>query len=287
MTLLNIVWDFPPELFPGTAIPVRWYGILFASGFVIAYLLMMKIFRREAIPGKHLEDLTLYIGIGTVIGARVGHCLFYDPATYLADPVRILYIWEGGLASHGAAIGILLALWLFTKKNPFSYIELLDKLAVVIPIAGAMVRFGNLANSEIYGKATTLPWGFEFRQSLDFAHRFEPHHPTQIYEALSYILITLLLWKMYHAPRKYPTGFLFGLFLVLLFAMRFLIEFVKEPQVAFEISMPLNMGQVLSVPFMVAGVIIMVFAGRLRREKKSEEMDDLSSSENRSKGTGL
>jgi phosphatidylglycerol---prolipoprotein diacylglyceryl transferase len=284
MTLLNIVWDISPELFPNTGIPVRWYGILFASGFVVAYFMMLQIFKREAIPRKHLEDLTLYIGIGTVIGARVGHCLFYDPAIYLADPVRILYIWEGGLASHGAAIGILLALWLFTKNKPFRYIELLDKLAVVIPIAGAMVRLGNLANSEIYGKATTLPWGFEFRRSLEIAHRFEPHHPTQIYEALSYTLITLLLWKMYHARKKYPTGFLFGLFLVLLFAMRFLIEFVKEPQVAFEANMALNMGQVLSVPFMVAGILIMVYAGRFRKKTGTEDIDKKLSSEKTTKG---
>ena len=264
MTILQIVWDVSPEVFPGTAIPVRWYGLLFASGFVIAYLLMMRIFKREGVPIKHLEDLTLYIGIGTVVGARLGHCLFYEPSIYLAEPIRILYIWEGGLASHGAAVGILLALYLFTRKYKYHYVGMLDKLAVVIPVAGAMVRFGNLANSEIYGKATTLPWGFEFRQSYVAAHRFEPHHPTQIYEALAYLFITLLLWKLYHGKKRQPTGFLFGLFLVLLFTMRFLIEFVKEPQVLFEADMALNMGQLLSVPFIIAGGVMMVLSKRGR-----------------------
>jgi phosphatidylglycerol---prolipoprotein diacylglyceryl transferase len=268
MTILQIVWNFDPQVIPGSSIPVRWYGIMFALAFVSAYLIMQKIFKKEGLSVKMLDDLTLYIGVGTVLGARIGHCLFYEPEIYLADPIRILKIWEGGLASHGAAIGILLALWLFTYKQKQSFIGLLDKLAVVIPLSGAFIRMGNLANSEIYGKVTTLPWGFKFVQSLDLAHRFEFHHPTQIYEALAYLLITILLWYLYRRTNRPKPGYLFGLFLVLLFAIRFLIEFVKEPQVAFEQEMMLNMGQWLSIPFILAGVIIMVWSNRPMNAKQ-------------------
>lgn len=278
MTILQIVWNFDPQVIPGSSIPVRWYGIMFALAFVSAYLIMQKIFKKEGISVKMLDDLTLYIGVGTVLGARIGHCLFYEPEIYLADPVRILKIWEGGLASHGAAIGILLALWLFTYKHKQSFIGLLDKLAVVIPLSGAFIRMGNLANSEIYGKVTTLPWGFKFVQSLDLAHRFEFHHPTQIYEALAYLLITILLWNLYRQTNRPKQGYLFGLFLVLLFVVRFLIEFVKEPQVAFEQEMVLNMGQWLSIPFILAGVVIMVWSQR-RNTAGTGSNSTMSSSE--------
>jgi phosphatidylglycerol---prolipoprotein diacylglyceryl transferase len=278
MILSQIVWDFAPEVFPNTVVPVRWYGLLFALGFVLAYLMMQRVFKREGLPIKHLDDLTLYVGIGTIAGARLGHCLFYEPAIYLADPIRILYVWEGGLASHGAAIGILAAIWLFARNKKYPFVGLLDKLALVIPVSGAMIRFGNLANSEIYGKVTNLPWGFEFRRSYEIAHRFEPHHPTQIYEALAYLLIALVLWKIYHGARKHAPGYLFGLFLILLFATRFLIEFVKEPQVAFEQTMALNMGQLLSVPFVIAGVVIMMMT-RNRQKTRYSATDALKQPE--------
>lgn len=260
MTTLFIIWDFDPLVFPGSSIPVRWYGLLFALSFVSAYLILKRVFKKEGIPVKILDDLTIYVGVGTVIGARLGHCLFYEPEIYLKEPLRILMIWEGGLASHGAAIGILLALWFFSMRFKYSLLMLLDRLAIVIPLSGAFIRLGNLANSEIYGRVTELPWGFYFRRSMDLAHRFEPHHPTQIYEALAYVLITLFLWQLYKRGVARKSGFIFGLFLVMLFAIRFLIEFVKEPQVAFEQDMFLNMGQLLSVPFIVAGLIIMYWS---------------------------
>lgn len=262
MITLFIEWNIDPQVFPGSSIPVRWYGLLFALAFVSAYLIMKQMFKREGLSVKALDDLTLYVGIATVIGARLGHCLFYEPEIYLRDPVRILKIWEGGLASHGAAVGILIALWLYTLKHKHSLIRILDMLSVVVPLSGSFIRFGNLANSEIYGKITTLPWGFYFRQSQHFADRLNARHPTQIYEALSYILITILLWVLYRKGFSKRKGFLFGLFLALLFTVRFLIEFVKEPQVAFESDMVLNMGQLLSLPFAVAGIIIMVWSYR-------------------------
>lgn len=270
MNTLFIVWDFDPHLIPGSSIPVRWYGILFALSFVSAYLIMKRIFKKEGIPLKALDDLTLFVGVGTVVGARLGHCLFYEPEIYLKEPLRILKIWEGGLASHGAAIGILLAIWLFARQYKYSFIYLLDRLAIVVPLSGAFIRLGNLANSEIYGKATSLPWGFQFRRSLDVAHRFEAHHPTQIYEALAYVMITILLWQIYKRSKTLRPGYLFGLFLILLFAIRFLIEFVKEPQVAFEQEMLLNMGQLLSVPFIIAGAAI-IYWSRVRKNIMEEK----------------
>lgn len=275
MNTLFIVWDFDPHLIPGSSIPVRWYGILFALSFVSAYLIMKRIFRKEGIPVKTLDDLTLYVGLGTVFGARLGHCLFYEPEIYLKEPLRILKIWEGGLASHGAAIGILLAIWLFARINKYSFIYLLDRLAIVVPLSGAFIRLGNLANSEIYGRATSLPWGFQFRRSLDVAHRFEAHHPTQIYEALAYVLITILLWQIYKRAKTLRPGYLFGLFLVLLFAIRFLIEFVKEPQVAFEQEMLLNMGQLLSVPFIIAGAVIMYWSWTRKNNTEADVINEV------------
>lgn len=269
MTLLQIVWDFNPQVFPDTGIPVRWYGIFFFLAFLSAYLIMMKVFKREGLPVKQLDDLTLYVGIGTVVGARLGHCLFYEPDIYLAEPLRILKVWEGGLASHGAALGIILSLWLFVRKHKYPIMEILDKISVVVPLSGAFIRLGNLANSEIYGTITNLPWGFQFRRSIDFAHRFESHHPTQIYEALSYTLITIILWYLYKKEKQRKNGYLFGLFLILLFSVRFLIEFVKEPQVAFETTMSLNMGQLLSIPFIVAGVIIMIYTAKAKPGKQN------------------
>jgi phosphatidylglycerol---prolipoprotein diacylglyceryl transferase len=262
MNTLFIHWYFTPEVFPHAAIGIRWYGVLFALSFVSAYLIMYRIFKKEGIAVKTLDDLTLYIGIGTVIGARLGHCLFYEPEIYLKEPLRILKVWEGGLASHGAAIGILLALWLFVRKYKYSYMDLLDRLAIVIPLSGAFIRLGNLANSEIYGKVTSLPWGFYFHNSMEIAHRAEPHHPTQIYEALAYVLMTLLLWFLYRRGLAEKRGRMFGWFLILLFAFRFVVEFVKEPQVAFENKLLLNMGQLLSVPFIITGILIVVMAGR-------------------------
>ncbi len=272
MRILYIHWYFNPEVFPNSSIPMRWYGILFALAFVAAYLIMKRIFRKEGLTIKTLDDLTLYIGIGTIIGARLGHCLFYEPEIYLKEPLRILKIWEGGLASHGAAIGILLALWLFIRRYRYSFVGLLDRLAIAIPLAGAFVRLGNLANSEIYGKATSLPWGFYFHNSVEFGHRFEPHHPTQLYEAFAYVLITLLLWAMYKRGAAGRKGQLFGWFLVMLFSVRFLIEFVKEPQVAFEQSMMLNMGQLLSIPFIIAGIVIVYTAGRKKADEANQNL---------------
>ncbi len=255
--LINYIhWNADPEIFRIGSLAVRWYGLFFALSFYFGYLIMARIFKKEGYTQKQLDQLAVYMIIGTVIGARLGHCLFYQPDYYLARPLDILKIWEGGLASHGAAIAIPLAMVLFARKSGLSLLWILDRIVIVVALAGFMIRMGNLMNSEIYGYATNLPWGFVFvRSDLSLL----PRHPTQIYEGLTYIIIFLILTLQYRKHHKnLKEGKLFGLFLILLFGMRFLLEFLKEPQVEFESSMMLNMGQLLSVPFILAGIYLLV-----------------------------
>ncbi len=253
--LINYIhWNVDPEIFRIGSVALRWYGLLFALGFYFGYLIMMRIFRTEGIPVSMLDRLSLYMIIATILGARLGHCLFYQPEYYLKHPLEILQIWEGGLASHGAAIGILLALWLFQKKSGMSYFWVLDRIVITVALAGALIRLGNLMNSEIYGIQTSLPWGFIFERNGEMV----PKHPTQIYEAIAYLLIFLYLYFAYWKKKAAtPEGSLLGWFLILVFAFRFAIEFIKEPQVEFETTMSLNMGQWLSLPFVLLGVYIL------------------------------
>jgi phosphatidylglycerol---prolipoprotein diacylglyceryl transferase len=262
MTLLYVNWDVSPEIFNipilSWHLSVRWYGLFFALGFVIGYFILSKIFKKEKLPIELLDSLTIYVVLGTVIGSRLGHCLFYEPAYYLSHPFEIIKIWHGGLASHGGAIGLLVALYFFTRKHKKSYLWIFDRLVIVTALAAFFIRMGNLMNSEIYGVQTSLPWGFIFIREGELL----PKHPTQIYEALSYLAIFVILLLLYR--KKYPetlkTGYLFGLFLVLLFTVRFFIEFIKNDQVNFEQGMSLNMGQLLSLPFILAGIILLYYS---------------------------
>ncbi|MHC1708479.1 MAG: prolipoprotein diacylglyceryl transferase [Bacteroidales bacterium] len=251
-----INWNVDPEIFRIGSVAVRWYGLFFALSFYFGYLIMARIFKKEDIPVKTLDLLSIYMIVGTVVGARLGHCLFYQPDYYLPNPLEILKIWEGGLASHGAAIAIPIALYLFARKAKLSWLWSLDRIVIVVALAGFMIRMGNLMNSEIYGHATNLPWGFVFvRADLLLI----PRHPTQIYEALTYLLIFIFLVFLYIKKGKtLKEGLLFGYFLVLLFSMRFIFEFLKEPQVDFENNMLLNMGQLLSIPFILIGAYILI-----------------------------
>ena len=238
---------------------------LFASGFVFGYLIFFKFFKKEGLTVEMLDKLTIYMALGVVIGARLGHCLFYEPDYYLKNPIEILKVWRGGLASHGAALGILLALYLFIRKYKKSYIWILDRIVVVVALGGAMIRLGNLMNSEIYGIETKLPWGFVFLRN----HEIVPKHPTQIYEALTYLIVFGILFRTYlKTDGKFRDGTLFGWFLIMVFGMRFLIEFIKEVQVPFEEGMVLNMGQLLSIPFIIIGIFVLYFY--YRKEKKSK-----------------
>lgn len=251
MHLLIIPWDPNPEIFRIGAFAIRWYGLLFASCFLFGYIIMRRMFKNEGLGDAVLDRLTIYMAVGTIVGARLGHCLFYEPAFYLRHPLEILLIWHGGLASHGAAIGILIALGLFVRKEKKGYAWVLDRIAIVVALSGFLIRMGNLMNSEIYGVETTVPWGFVFLRNNEVA----PKHPTQIYEGLVYILIFFLLSRMYWREKgKVYQGLLISIFLILVFTARFFIEFLKEDQVPFEATMKLNMGQWLSIPFVLLGI---------------------------------
>ena len=267
MLVLEIVWNVRPEIFIlPQDIPViggfsvRWYGLLFALGFVFGYLIMQKMFEREKIPIKVLDSLATYMVVSTIVGARLGHCLFYEPDYYLAHPFEILKIWEGGLASHGAAVGILIGLYFFSKQYHKTYFWVLDRIVIVTALAGFLIRMGNLMNSEIYGDVTTLPWGFVFVRDYGLNATIA-HHPTQIYEALSYLVLFVFLYRYYYKHDGKPVdGRIFAYFLIVLFSVRFLIEFIKLPQVQFESDMMLNMGQWLSIPFVLGGIAILYFS---------------------------
>ena len=258
MILNYIIWSPNPQIFEldipgiGTLAP-RWYGLLFALGFVFGYMIMYKIFKKERIAIRVLDQLATYMIVATIIGARLGHVLFYEPRDYLSDPIQILMVWKGGLASHGAAIAIIIALLIFSRQIHKPFIWVFDRISIVVALAGVFIRTGNLMNSEIFGVETSLPWGFKF---INVDPSLLAKHPTQIYEALAYLLIFAYLWLVYLKRDGKPRpGFLFAMFMILVFSSRFLIEFVKEPQVAFESGMALNMGQLLSIPFVLLGVV--------------------------------
>lgn len=276
MSILNYIpWDVSPSIFSIGSFEVRWYGLLFALAFVFGQRILTKIYVAEGRTEGDVDVITLYMIIGTVVGARLGHTLFYQPEHYLSNPIEILKIWEGGLASHGATIGILLALWLFSRKHKFDYMWVLDRIVIVVALGGALIRLGNLMNSEIFGRPTDLPWGFIFLRQSEYSH--VPRHPTQLYESLSVFLLFVLLywlWKKY--KEALPRGLLFGIFVTALFTFRFLVEFLKEDQVAKEATMALNIGQQLSIPLILAGLVILFIVwrnpkpalagGRLERE---------------------
>jgi prolipoprotein diacylglyceryltransferase len=363
LTFIN--WDVNPEIFSLGFLSIRWYGLLFASGFLIGYFLMIKMYKQEGKPEQYVEVLTTYMVVSTIVGARLGHCLFYEPEYFLANPIEILYVWQGGLASHGAAIAILIALYWYTRKyKDQSYLYVLDRIVITIALAGACIRLGNLMNSEIIGKPTNLPTGFVFVHNveeyltpsenddnsiikyikkIDFDSKgrdttindtkylvmnmqielkknglsetsinqwlqgnikdllagYEepkdmndhiwvptdrdlkvdfttskkgntlinaevygiPRHPAQLYEALSCIALFLFLYLLYNRTKeKTPEGRIFSLFLILLFSMRFMFEFLKESQVPFEDQMTFNMGQLLSIPLILAGIVVFVIS---------------------------
>jgi prolipoprotein diacylglyceryl transferase len=247
-----IVWAGDPNILSIGGVTIRWYGVLFAFAFWIGMLIVEKIFISE---GKRVEDveyLFLYVMIGTVIWARLGHCLFYDPTYYLSNPIKIFAIWEGGLASHGGAIGVVSGVYLFCRKYNYRYIWLLDRMVIPSILAGALIRVGNFFNSEIIGTPTTLPWGIIFSRVDSI-----PRHPTQLYESLSYFILFAISSLIYLNYRdRLKDGFLFGFYLSSIFGVRFLIEFVKHKQEAYSNDFILNTGQMLSIPFILLGLFI-------------------------------
>jgi prolipoprotein diacylglyceryltransferase len=361
MTVFNyILWDVSPEIFSIGGFAVRWYGLFFALGFLIGQQILIRIYTQEGKSEKHVDTLTVYMVIATIVGARLGHCLFYEPAEFLSNPIEIFKVWKGGLASHGATIGILIAIYLYSKKQTDqSYFYVLDRMVITIAFAACLIRLGNLMNSEIIGKPTNISTAFIFAHDarsiieekfpslvkdvkinkngidstasvplagLDINVHFKkiglsdssfsnyvkgnlsdtlrgyagvynenviipsnfkyqirsnsdgsstavikawgiPRYPSQLYEAISSLFTFFLLLYIYNKKKgQTPEGRLFSLFVILVFGLRFLYEFLKEPQVDFENDMVLNMGQVLSIPLIIAGLFILMRTFRKKNE---------------------
>jgi phosphatidylglycerol:prolipoprotein diacylglycerol transferase len=280
---LVINWDVTPELIEGWKTP-NFYGLLFVTGLMIGYFVCKRMLKREGVHEKYLDQLVLYVIVATIVGARLGHVFFYGPywdvfasdgvlieEGYLSHPMSIFKIWEGGLASHGGAIALLIALYIYSKrvvKLPLVWI--LDRIVAPIAIAACFIRLGNLMNSEIVGDPTNVPWAFSFPNYYNEAtHNYDstPRHPAQLYEALSYIVIFIMLMFMYWKRKAYEKrGMLFGTFLILLFGARFFIEFIKLGQTARDEVFAINTGQMLSIPFVIAGIIIMYFSMKKKYE---------------------
>ena len=272
--ILAIDWSIDSELIEGWKTP-NLYGLLFVTGLILGYFVVRKMFRREGIKEEVLDKLVFYMVIATIVGARLGHVLFYGPyfdvidpsgitleEGYFSHPLNILKVWEGGLASHGGAFAILISLYLFSKrvsKKPMMWI--LDRIVAPIAIAGCFIRLGNLVNHEIVGDVSNAPWAFSFKYYFNESigqYDATPRHPSQLYESISYIFIFIILRTMYWKKSAWKKpGVLFGTFLILLFGARFLIEFTKMPQVGDRADWLLNTGQLLSIPFVLAGVYIL------------------------------
>lgn len=265
MTILNtIYWDISPEFFQISldflglgSISIRYYGLLFATGFLISIYLVQRFYKDSGLDPVEVDKLTIYTVSGTILGARLGHVLFYEPEAYLSNPLEILKVWHGGLASHGGAFGILVSTFLYSRKYKRPYLWVLDRIAIPTALTGGLIRIGNLMNSEIYGRETDLPWGFIFAQNGETS----PMHPTQIYEASAYFILFILLHRTYvRAKGKLHRGKILGLFLIGVFGFRFFIEFIKNDQVVREAEMAINIGQWLSIPLVITGIILVYLA---------------------------
>ncbi|MDN5204125.1 prolipoprotein diacylglyceryl transferase [Fulvivirgaceae bacterium BMA10] len=271
-----IIWNHDGMLFDLGFYALRWYSLLFALGFVICYYLLKRRFIKEQVPLEKLDKITIYSIAGAVIGARLGHCLFYDFEYYSQHLLEIFlpfqfeptfeFIGYRGLASHGGGIAILIALIICSRKYKMDLLWIFDRLAVVAPIAAASIRFGNFMNSEIIGNPTTVPWAFIFQRVDNI-----PRHPGQLYEAVVYLIIFGVLYTLNKRQKK-GNGFIFGLFMIMVFSARFIIEFFKADQSAFEAGMMINMGQVLSIPFVILGITLMVLK---RKEAKADKETEL------------
>ncbi len=267
-----VYWNVDSVIFWITdSFPIKYYGLLFATGIILGYSIMKRIYKNENIPLQNLENIFVYVVLGTILGARLGHCLFYEPVYYFNKPIEILlpireingvYKFTGftGLASHGGVIGVFIAILLYCRKHKVRLLWLLDRIAIAAPVTAAFIRFANFMNSEIYGKPTDGSWGVVFQKD-----DMIPRHPTQLYEAFSYLSISVILFFIFKSKTiNKSEGLVFGYFLILLFSARLIIEFFKENQVDFENSMFLNMGQILSLPFIFAGIILVILKPKFR-----------------------
>ena len=271
MNLLNyIIWN--PSIEFG---PFRWYGLCWLVGLALAYLLVKQLYKEQKIKDELFDPLFFYCFIGILLGARLGHCIFYEPDYFLTSvkgfvemfiPIRFMaeggwkFVGYQGLASHGGTLGLIIALWLYVRKTKLSIWRVLDNIAIATGTTACFIRLGNLMNSEIIGKITDVPWAFIFER-VDMM----PRHPGQLYEAIAYAILFFIMWYLHkRMPEKIGTGWYFGFCLFYIFTFRFFIEYTKEIQEAFEASLPLDMGQILSIPFIIIGLICM-----FRKQKAS------------------
>ncbi len=283
--LLFIVWNPDLEAFHLGPITVRWYGLMWIIGLALAYLVVKRLYKEQKIKDEYFDPLFIYCFLGILIGARLGHCLFYQPQDYLTSlkgfvemllPIHFLPDggWKltgyAGLASHGGTLGLMIALWLYVRKTKLSIWTVLDNIAIATGTTACFIRLGNLMNSEIIGKITDVPWAFIF-EKVDAM----PRHPGQLYEAIAYALLFFIMWAIYKRSSQHPspnthhpqvgTGWYFGFCLTYIFTFRFIIEYTKEIQEAFEATLPLDMGQILSIPFIIIGVYCMIRAKKVKQ----------------------
>ena len=290
--ILAIHWDVSPEIFNLGPLSIRWYGLLFATGFLFGYSILVKMFKSEGADPEWVDKLFIYVIVATIIGARLGHVLFYGWEYYSHHLLEIFlpiaktpegykFVGFQGLASHGGSFGILIAIWLYSKKvTKRNMLWTLDRLAVPVALVSAMIRTGNLMNSEIYGVATNVPWGFIFVRNGETIAK----HPTMIYETLCYLATFFLLLFLFYKKKelKDRQGFFLGIFFLGIYLTRFMIEFIKEDQEAFEANMLLNMGQILSIPFIIAAILLIYRS--MTRPPVSYETVKTGKQEKRKKG---
>ena len=250
------VWNTDPVLLSFAGLKIHWYGALFATAIMSGFQVMKWCYQQENRDVASLDNLMMYAVVGIIVGARLGHCFFYDPGYYFAHPLKILAIWEGGLASHGGGLGVILATYFYQRRYKLNFLWLLDRLAIATALFGFFVRMGNFMNSEIIGIPTKVSWAVIFERIDNL-----PRHPAQLYEAFSYLAIFLVLFSAYRLSKiKEFSGALLGLFLVLIFTARFFIEFVKVKQAAYSNEWLFSTGQLLSLPFFVAGLALILIA---------------------------
>ncbi|MGI6074353.1 MAG: prolipoprotein diacylglyceryl transferase [Fermentimonas sp.] len=295
-SILAVTWSVDPTLFNIFGREIRWYGLFWVIGLIVAVYIVQLIFKKEDLPEKWFDSLFVYMIVGIIVGARLGHCLFYEPQYYLANPMEILKIWQGGLASHGGVIGIIIAVWLFSKNvSKQSMLWTFDRVMVPTGFTAAMIRLGNLMNHEIYGGPTDKPWGFRFIENVNqWMHGAEPiytqpSHPTQIYEALAYLAVFAITMYLYwNTQAKKREGLITGVGILIIFLFRLFVEFIKNVQVDQEHSLidktGLNIGQWLSVPFIIWGIWMIVNALRKpAREADTPKQSEMFVPKNRSK----
>ncbi len=264
------VWDFDPVMVSFGSLTIRWYGLMFALAFMFGFQLIQWVYKREGKPSEDLDSLFMYMVFGTIIGARLGHCFFYQADYFMAHPLEIFQVWKGGLASHGAAIGILTSLFIFSKTHKEQpYWWLVSRMTLIVALSAIFIRTGNFFNSEIIGTPSDLPWAIVFKRNLIYGAPV-PRHPAQLYEALAYLFIFITMMVTYvKCGKDTKPSLLLGMFFGLVFTARFFIEYIKEEQEPFEAQLikdlGLNMGQILSIPMVVFGVVMLCFAIRKKR----------------------